>query len=503
MRGSINKNQIKLFGGIGILLLIILLILFGCQKSPGPAQQKTIKLSIWGVEKSDDMKDILNDFKKAYSSTYSVNLDIDYQSWDEDIYEETLINKIADGKGPDVAFVKNTWLPKHYTKLTPIEPDFPGYIARTNQGDIGVWNIDNYRNTFVKTVTNDFTAHDKIYAVPLYVDSLGIYYNEDHYRQAGIDGSKPRSTWQGIKEDIPSLAIRSNDVYGTGSQDVARAAIAMGSVNNIRVHAQGGGESTPSPLDNGSDIISLLLLQNGGSYCSKFCETPEFELEGGQAINFFYSFSSPFNDYYYTWSPTIVDDWGAQYMDDSVDAFIAGKVSTIVGYSDLYREIADKSEGNDFNFFAAQIPQFADDSGQIVHRASLASYWGVAVTNESKQKQAGLEFIYFVGRVNSQKAHFKATNKPPAREDLLSWAASEEKGLAPIIRQAQFAETLAIYDEAELKDIITRAIENNPPVRANATAEAKNEIYTQLNKLVTNPGRTPIPPKPVVPAGTK
>ena len=503
MRGSINKNQLKLFGIIGIIVVILLVVLFSCSKNSTGLKTKTVKLSIWGVEKSADMEDIFEDFSKAYGDTYKVNMEIDYQSWDEADYEETLINKIAEGKGPDVAFIKNTWLPKHYPKLTPIDPDFPGYIPRSSDGDIGVWNIDNYRSTFVKTVADDFTAHNKIYAVPLYVDSLGLYYNEDHYRQAGIESSKPKSSWQSLKEDIPSLAIRSNDIYGTDSQTISQAAIAMGAVNNIRVHAQKGGDSTPSVLDNGSDIVSLLLLQNGGEYCTQFCEKTEFGIEGDQAINLFYSFASPTNENYYTWSPTIVNEWDSQYMDDSVDAFIAGKVSTIIGYADLYNEIKGKAEGKDLNFLVTQIPQFTDQDGQVIHKSSLASYWGAAVTEKSKQKQAGIEFIYFVGRVNSQKKHFAVTNKPPAREDLLSWAANEAPGIAPIIRQAQFAESLAMYDEIEFKDIITQTLENNPPAKANSAGEAKIIIYNALDKIIKNKGRTPIPPKPVTPPGTK
>jgi ABC-type glycerol-3-phosphate transport system substrate-binding protein len=99
-------------------------------------------------------------------------------------YEEDLVNALADGTGPDIFSINNSWLPKYQSRLAPA-PD-------------SVFTFKDYRDTFVPIVVDNFTGSDrKVYGVALAVDSLALYYNKDLLGSSGI--GVPPKTWAGIR----------------------------------------------------------------------------------------------------------------------------------------------------------------------------------------------------------------------------------------------------------------------------------------------------------------
>lgn len=494
---NINRNQMKLFAVVGALVIIVVIVLVSVgSKAPVGPSRPPVTLTVWGTGESNaDLEDAIKAFKDLYGSVYQSKIDVKYTSWPAETYEETLVDKIAEGKGPDVAMVKGTWMLKHYPKVQPFPEDFGGgYLTRSTSADIGVWTAAAYGQTYVRAATSDFVLQGKIYAVPLTVDTLGLYYNEDLFRQAGIAPSKPGATWQEVDEQIPSLRVASYDLGG----GLQRAALAAGATSNIRLHAQRADHASPTVVDDGVDLLSMFILQSGGGYCSNFCTTSALGPEAQDGIARFLRYTTT-SAPTYTWSTAFPASLRKQYENDSVDAFIAGDVAMILGYSDVAGEITSRQAGRSFTWHVAPVPQLADADGQVGTRVAMAEVWGLAVTAGSKQKQPALEFVSYMGRQLPQSLHFKATHRPPARQDLLKQAAKDQPELAAIIQQALIAEDVDMYDERIVRPAIARAIEQRLASQDPGEVDVQRLITDAIEDVTGSAARTPPPPKPSLP----
>ena len=85
-------------------------------------------------------------------------------------YENLLINEIAEGEGPDVFMIHNSWITKHYKKLLPLPLDQPI-----------IMNADMFRQTFFQAASDDLLIDEKIYGMPLAIDNLAIFYNKSYF----------------------------------------------------------------------------------------------------------------------------------------------------------------------------------------------------------------------------------------------------------------------------------------------------------------------------------
>ena len=75
-----------------------------------------ITLTLYGVDSSDAISPVIAAYKKR-----SPTVTIKYKKFDTIAdYENILINEIADGGGPDMMYVHNSWLPHHIKKLVPL-----------------------------------------------------------------------------------------------------------------------------------------------------------------------------------------------------------------------------------------------------------------------------------------------------------------------------------------------------------------------------------------------
>src|SRR5690606_13880563 len=89
----------------------------------------------------------------------------------------------------------------------------------------------------------DFVKDNRIYAIPLAVDLLALYYNKDLLGSAGI--SQPPATWPVLVQDTQKLTKVSQPGQFTVS------GIALGTSANV---------------NRAVDILNLLMLQNGTQF---------------------------------------------------------------------------------------------------------------------------------------------------------------------------------------------------------------------------------------------
>ncbi|MFA6383641.1 MAG: extracellular solute-binding protein [Parcubacteria group bacterium] len=396
-----EKKSINKFHIAGVFLVIIALIfLSGCGLKPTPEKRYPIKLEIWGL--FDDSDTFLGTFE-AYQKSNPNVLSISYKKLSPDTYKKELVEALASGQGPDIFLIQNTWLPSFMDKITPVTAD--------------ILTEQKFRSDFVDVVAADFIDQGKIYAVPLSVDTLGLYYNKDLFNQAGI--TSPPATWDDFAEDVKKLT----KIDGIGR--IQQAGAAIGTAYNI---------------NRSTDVLTLLMLQNGTKMTDDRQSRALFDQGGGkrdsngksvipglETLNFYTQFAKAGT--FYTWN---------KEMHYSTDAFSENNLAMMLNYSWQIPTIRNKAPK--LNFAVAPIPQL-NPSTPI----NFPNYWGFAVaknkaessvTSGSQKVQVpdavrvaeAWNFLKFlaakpgateVSAFDAAADYAQKTNKPAARRDLI------------------------------------------------------------------------------------
>ncbi len=319
------------------------LLLSGCTFKDQAAVYKT-DLEVWGVFDDSDI------YQQLFGELQRVNPflgDVKYRKLPVDTYKQDLLDALATGQGPDIFMVRNSWIPQFADKIVPA----PDYLIDARS----------FRETFVDVAVQDFMGQDgKVYAMPLSVDSLALYYNKDLMNAAGI--TEPPRTWEDVAE-AARLLTRVNQ-FG----EIVQSGIAMG---------------TPDPnINRAPDLLSLLFLQRGTDIVNTQLYQADFNSRAAtEAASFYTTFANPLSPYY-SWNPTL------HY---SLDSFYEGTAAMMVNYSYHYQTIRRKNAK--LNIGIAPLPQWKE-GGRTVN---YPNYWAFAVSKNKippvanpSQPKAGL-----------------------------------------------------------------------------------------------------------------
>ncbi|MDD4901394.1 MAG: extracellular solute-binding protein, partial [Patescibacteria group bacterium] len=189
---------------LSLLFTFLLTSGFGCKIVNQQTQEamKPITLTYWRVwDGSDDFDEII----KAYKSLHPF-ITIDYRKLRYEEYEKELLNALAEDRGPDIFSVHNTWIKKYANKITPMPanitmayPVTKGTIKKeviTELRTAKSLSLKDIKNNFIDVVYGDVVGsvlnketnkyQEKVYGLPLSVDTLAMYYNKDLFNNAGI-----------------------------------------------------------------------------------------------------------------------------------------------------------------------------------------------------------------------------------------------------------------------------------------------------------------------------
>jgi len=243
------------------VFLTVILILRGI----GGGQTQSATLQFWGVFDDRNAFDkVINDFK-----VQNPGIKVQYQMFTYEEYEKRLIDALAAGTGPDIVMIHNTWLPKHGDKLKSLPATIPGLKQP-------LLTIQDYKTNFVDVAFNDFVFSNQIYALPMYVDTLALFYNKDILNSAGI--SRPPQDWEEFNSDIETLTRLD------GSGQVVQSGAAMGTAKNI---------------NRSTDILSALMIQTGVKMTDNSNTTASFANPvngtpvGEKALKYYTDFANP------------------------------------------------------------------------------------------------------------------------------------------------------------------------------------------------------------------
>ncbi len=288
-----------------------------------------VTLAYWGLWENDAIvRPVIAKFEAEHPK-----IKVQYVKQSPRQYRERLQAAIARNEGPDVFRFHNTWVAMLKNDLALVPSD--------------VMTPSQFSADFYPVASADLVAGQNIFGIPLEIDGLGLYYNEDLFAAAG---ATPPATWEEMLTLVPRLTVRSDN-------QILTSAIALGTTGNV---------------ENFSDIVALMMLQNGASLVIPT------GTEAEEALIFYRKFATP-SDPVYTWNDT---------LDNSVYAFATGKVAMILAPS--WRAFDIKQINPDIRFKIAPIPQLPGNT------VTWASYWVEGVSAKSKNQEAAWEFLTYL-----------------------------------------------------------------------------------------------------------
>jgi len=298
-----------------------------------------VNLEVWGtLDDSTDYAAIIAQYKKLNPYVGEIK----YRKFAQESYKQELVDAMASGTGPDIFMIGNGWLPSFENKLEPAPAPLMSEL------DI--------KNNFPDVVVGDFMDGEKVYAAPLTIDSMQLYYNRDMFNAAGI--TSPPKTWLEFQADAVKLTkLDANGNFSTS----------------------GGAIGTGLNINRAGDLLNLLMLQNGVEFPTKKGMLAKIDegfvgpngnviQAGEQALGFYTQFAklstaSNTTNNFYIWN-------NRQHY--SVDAFAEGSVAMMFNYS--WQKDVIKSKNPKLNFSVVSVPQINPDKP-----AGYANYWGFAV----------------------------------------------------------------------------------------------------------------------------
>ncbi len=229
------KNKYSLFS-IAVICAVLMFSGFGCKglSKEQQAATKPINLEYWTVY--DDVEQ-LNAQVASYVATRPY-LKVTVRQLRADELYDRLTEALSEDKGPDLISVHARDLKKFQSKLASMPPSFVDTTVVNQKNIVGqVETIVNTRpvalptafqidREFLQTVKKDVIIDNKIYGLPLSLDTMAIYYNKDLLDRSQI--AEPPITWEQFQD-----AARKISKFNLETGKLVQSGAALGASGNI------------------------------------------------------------------------------------------------------------------------------------------------------------------------------------------------------------------------------------------------------------------------------
>ncbi len=324
-----SKSGIKKFFLIFFILVFLALGIFAVFKYVLPKFKKTqeVTLRYWGLWESPNvMQTVINDWQKEHP-----HIKIEYVQQSPKEYRERLQSALARKEGPDVFRFHITWVPMLKNELEAVPPE--------------VMSATDFEKNFYPVAKENLRSGSSFLGLPLHIDTLALFYNRQIFQAAG---KTPPTSWDQLRQTALDLTIRDE------SGRIQTAGVALGTTVNV---------------EHWSDILGLMMLQNGVDLSRPSSNLAE------DALTYF----TIFNNIDRVWDET---------LPSSTVAFATGKVAMFFGYSWDVFEIKNLNPNLDFGI--VPVPQLAGEE------VNWASFWVEGVAKKSEHKKEAWEFMKFL-----------------------------------------------------------------------------------------------------------
>jgi len=357
-----TREQTIFIAVVAVLVLLLLLIVVGVLPG-GKNKAEKVELTVWGLDEDTRVwRTTINRFRDSYP-----NVTVSFTAVDPEGYEGELLNALAAGRGPDIFMFSSKWLIEHGDKVVPA----PSSKITANT----------FSGLFPQVAEQDFVAGDRIYAMPLFIDTLALVYNRDIFDRKGV--VFPPKSWGEFEEAVTKIRVFENGV-------ITERAAAIG--------------GTSRSVSNAVDLLGLLMMQNNSAIVNDAYTRAAIGREGEQGLIQYTKFANS-QDPLYTWS----DSFGS-----SNEAFANEEVAMVFAYPGDVREIRDKNPFLDFK--VSKAPQ-VNESNPV----NFANYWGLAASSASANQDAAWDFVIFTTTdITSAEDYATQTGHSPALRLLIN-----------------------------------------------------------------------------------
>ena len=362
---------------------------------------KPVTLDYWRVIDGEDAFDeIINAYKAQHPS-----VTINYKKLRLEDYETELVRALAAGKGPDIFTIHNTKVGEYLDLLAPMPATvtvptatLKGTLKKEVVIEAQQKNLPTprrLRETFVDAslldgiVPGQNGQPEQVYALPLAVDTLALYSNRDILNTAGV--ATPPTSWAVFQE-----AVRKITRVDLATGRILQSAVGLGTANNV---------------ERGTDILSVLMMQNGVpmvddrgriSFTATAPGTDGALPPALGALEFYTDFANPTKEVY-TWNAT---------QSNSFEAFANGQTAFFFGYS--YHAPLLRAAAPRLRFDISPLPQI--DTGRVVN---FANYWLEGVSKEADSIDIAWDFLNFATSEKQVTSYLAAAKRPTAVKALI------------------------------------------------------------------------------------
>lgn len=319
---------------------------------------KLVNLAYWGLrEEEASFRLVAQEYEKTHPNTK-----ITYVKQSPLNYRTRVQTQIREGQGPDIFEIHQSWIPMFLGSLSSA-PD-------------SVLTMQEFTQTYYPVAKETLTAGNKIYALPLEIDGLVLYYNDDILK--GVGENIP-NTW----EEFQNIARKVTVLNQEGQIQTAGAA--MGSATNV---------------DYWPEILALLFFQQPSTNLNM----PNNK-EGADVLTFYTSFIT---------DPT-KKTWDVN-LPTSTKMFTDGNLAFYFGPANKAQFIKETNPALPFK--TAPVPQLPGKS------VALGSFWVDGVSNRSASPEEAWEFLKYLASsetlqfLYSQQSQTKLFGKPFPRVEM-------------------------------------------------------------------------------------
>lgn len=369
------KKILPLLGGlifVAILGLLVFKIIL-----PKVQKPQEVTLNYWGLWETENiMSGVLADWQKIHP-----NIKINYSRQSPKEYRERLQSALARNEGPDIFRFHISWVPMLKNELAPVPPE--------------VMTSSQLESSFYPVVKENLKVGTGFLGLPLEVDTLALFINNQIFKAAG---KNPPASWDELRKLAMELTTKNSE------GKIQTAGVALGTTNNV---------------EHWSDILGLMMLQNGANLGNP----------SGQLAEDALTFYTIFNTTDRVWDET---------MPNSTLAFATGKVAMYLGFSWDVFEI--KNLNSKLDFQVVSVPQLPGTD------LSWASFWVEGVSKKSKNAVVAWEFMKFLSAPATMEKLYQAESQirlfgePYSRSEMASLLTNNQ-WVAPFVNQASKAKT--------------------------------------------------------------
>ena len=424
--------QVVLFGGFA-LLFFLAIFLFATFSGDSGSRAQYGSVTIWGTLDQSIVSSHIRQLGRDIDTMPSVT----YRQVDERRFDTELVNAIAEGQQPDMILVSHKKLVQRRSMLFPINYDL---ISQRQFSDTYIDGFD------------IFARPDGIYAMPLAVDPLIMYWNRDIYASNGF--AQPPTTWETIVNSVvPTIVRRTTD------RRIQMSPVALGEYRNNR---------------NAFSILSALMLQSGSRMVTEDAGRYQVNLNAGRsggvsspltsAIQFYTQFAIPSSPLY---------SWSRTKQEDRTE-FMAGDLATYFGHGSE-APVMERLNPNT-NFDAAPLPQAADAT---INR-TYGDFYGFAILRTAPNIDGAYAAAQTITSPQSAATLAEQLNMAPAHRSTIA------AGTPGQIRQTIFNSALVARgwlspDDSAVGQIFQRATDDVLAGRTSASGAA-SDLITRLRQ---------------------